>query len=167
MQAERISRRYDMKALHIVLVAIVAAVTLTSIAAAGPEAAKQRVVITMKALPNGKFVLEPIQAGALGRDSGTTGVVYKRLKVVIRDGQKVEIYRLTFTLTGKLGTLTTREQNDWVDTGGPAVGMGTWKVVRGTGQYARIVGGGRSAAAGLQHGTGDWYASQEGFLTPE
>lgn len=153
-----------MKALHAVLVALAAAVTLTSVAAAGPDAAKQRVAITMKNLPNGQFVLDPMQVGALKPDSGTTGVVYRRLNVLIRDGQRVEIYRLTFTLKGKRGSLTTRERNEWVDTGGPFVGMGTWKVVRGTGQYAGIAGGGRSAAAGLERGQGDWYAGQEGFL---
>jgi hypothetical protein len=153
-----------MKALHAVLVALVAAFMLTSVAAAGPEAAKQRVVITMKNLPNGQFVLEPVQTGALERDSGTTAVVFTRVKVMVRDGQRVEIYRLTFTLKGKRGTLTTQERNEWVDTGGPYVGMGTWKVVSGTGQYAKIAGGGRSAAAGLDRGNGDWYAGQEGLL---
>jgi len=154
-----------MKALHIALVVVAAAFTLASVAAAGPDAARQRVVITMRALPNGKFVLDPMQAGALERDSGTTSVVYKRLSVVIREGQRVENYSLTFTLTGKRGTLTTQERNEWVDTGGPFVGMGTWKVVRGTRQYSGIAGGGRSAAAGLDRARGAWYASQEGFLT--
>ncbi len=87
------------------------------------------------------------------------------MNVVIRDGQRVEIFRLTFTFEGKRGSLTTRERNEWVDTGGPYVGMGTWRVVGGTGQYARITGGGRSAAAGLNRGNGAWYASQEGFVT--
>ena len=33
--------------------------------------AKQRVVITMKGRPQGVFVLTPLQAGILKRDSGT------------------------------------------------------------------------------------------------
>jgi hypothetical protein len=156
-----------MKARLAIFAALAAAVTLASIAAAGPDAAKQRVVITMRNLPNGQFVLEPVQAGALERDSGTTSVLFRRLNTVIRDGQRVEIYRLTFTLKGKRGTLTTQERNNWVDTGGPFVGMGTWKVVRGTGQYAKIAGSGRSAAAGLDRGNGDWYASQEGLFTTQ
>jgi len=154
-----------MKARHAMLVALATAATLAAVAAAGPDAAKQRVVITMKALPNGKFVLEPMQAGALERDTGTTAVGYKRLNVVIREGQRVEIYRLTFVLEGKRGTLTTQERNEWVDAGGPFVGMGTWKVVRGTGQYAGVTGGGRNATAGLNRGNGAWYAREEGFLT--
>ena len=154
-----------MKALQAVLVALVAAVMLTSVVAAGPDAAKQRVAITMKNLPNGQFVLEPVQAGALERDSGTTGVVYKRLNVVMREGQRVENYRSTFTLEGKRGILTIREQIEWVYAGGPFIGTGTWKVVRGTGEYAQIAGGGRTAGAGLNHGNGAWSVHEEGFLT--
>jgi hypothetical protein len=154
-----------MKALHTVLVALVAAVTLASVAAAGPDAAKQRVVITMKNLPDGQFVLEPRVTGALQRDTGTTSVLITRLSNVMRDGQLAERYRLTFTLTGKRGTLTTQERNDWLNTGGPYVAVGTWKVLRGTGQYAKVRGGGRDAGAGLDQGNGDWYSAQEGFLT--
>ena len=155
-----------MKAPPAVLVALVAAFGLTSVAAAGPDAAKQRVSITMKNLPNGGFVLEPFPAGALERDSGTTSVIINKPNVVIREGQRVEIYRNTFTLEGKRGILTIRERIEWVYAGGPFVGMGTWKVARGTGQYARIVGGGRTATAGLNHGNGAWSVQEEGFITP-
>jgi hypothetical protein len=48
-----------------------AAVTLTSVAAAGLQAAKQRVAIDTKIPPKGKFVLTPLRSGALKRDSGT------------------------------------------------------------------------------------------------
>ena len=64
-----------MKALHAVLVVLVAAVTLTSVAAAGPAAAKQRVAISMKNPENGTFVLTPMQPGTLKRDSGTVSRV--------------------------------------------------------------------------------------------
>jgi hypothetical protein len=154
-----------MKARHAILVALAAALTLTAAAAAGPDAARQRVAITMKNLPNGKFVLEPVQAGVLGRDSGTTSVLINDPEVVTRQGQRVEIYRNIFTLEGKRGILTIRERVDWVYAGGPFVGMGTWKVVRGTGEYAQIVGGGRTATAGLNHGNGAWSVHEEGFLT--
>jgi hypothetical protein len=103
MQAERISRRYDVKALHIVLVTIVAAVTLTSVAAAGPDAARQRVAITMRNLPNGKFVLEPLQAGALER---TRGVSQAR-NAVIREGRQLTTIS---TFTEGSGDLMIREQ---------------------------------------------------------
>jgi hypothetical protein len=50
-----------MKVRHAVFVALAAAVTLTSVAAAGPEAAKQRVAIDMKIAPKETFVLTPLQ----------------------------------------------------------------------------------------------------------
>jgi hypothetical protein len=43
-----------------------------------------------------------------------------------------------------------------------SIGIGTWKVVRGTGQYAGIVGKGRNGHAGLGS---PWYARYEGVLT--
>lgn len=44
-----------------------------------------------------------------------------------------------------------------------AVAFGTWKVLGGSGQYAGVTGGGRSAHAGLGHA---WNARYDGFLTP-
>ena len=75
-----------MKARHALLVALVAAVTLTSVAAAGPEAAKQRVAISMK-MGNGTFVLTPKQPGTLKRDSGTVRVVSSQEPDVMRDNR--------------------------------------------------------------------------------
>jgi len=156
----------------VALVALAAAVTLTTIAAAGPAAAKQRVAINMKIYPQKTFVLTPLQAGAIKRDSGTissNGDVPGR--EVMRDGQKVTIYNgAVTTLTGKRGTLTIRDRNEWVDVSNentrygypPGVGIGTWKVVRGTGQYAGVVGKGRNGHAGLGS---RWYARYEGVLT--
>ena len=46
-----------MKARVAALVVLATAVTLTSVAAAGPDAAKQRVAIDMKIYPQGTFVL--------------------------------------------------------------------------------------------------------------
>jgi len=54
-----------MKARVVTLVALAAAVTLTSVAAAGPDVAKQRVAIDMKFYPQVTFVLTPMQAGPL------------------------------------------------------------------------------------------------------
>jgi hypothetical protein len=162
-----------MKAIQAVLVALVAAIILTSVAAADPEAAKQRVAINMKIYPQGRFVLTPLQAGALKRDSGTISGNWTSIRgrAVMRDGQRVMIYNgAVATLTGKLGTLTIRDRNEWVDVSNektrygypPGIGIGTWTFVRGTGQYARIVGKGRDGHAGLGSA---WYARYEGFLT--
>ena len=81
-----------MHARHIVLAVLAAAVTLTSVASAGPAAAKQRVAVTAEVL--GKAVLDPLQQGVLKRDAGTVGGVLSNTadRVVMRDGQKVEIY---------------------------------------------------------------------------
>lgn len=145
-----------MKARHAVLVALAATVTLASVALAGPEAGRQQVAITSKLYPQGTFVFTPLTAGALKRDSGKVGVEDAGDSVV------------DFTFKGKRGTLTIREEQDWVDVANeeiqgviPSVSIGPWKVVRGTGQYTRVTGGGRSAEAGF----GDfWWARQEGFL---
>jgi hypothetical protein len=162
-----------MKALHAVLVALVAAVTLTSVAAAGPNAVKQRVAIDVKLWPQKTFVLTPLQAGPLKRDLGTISHDFLSIpgRDVMRDGQKVTIYNGgVATLTGRLGTLTIRTRNEWIDFARDAngdgqndgIGIGTWKVVRGTGQYAGIVGKGRFGHIGLGS---PWYARYEGFLT--
>lgn len=75
----------------------VPAVTLTSVAVAGSDAAKQRVAIETKGMvakPNSAlFVLTPLEAGALKRDSGTwTAGSLAIDRVVMRGGQRVEIY---------------------------------------------------------------------------
>jgi len=161
-----------MKARVVTLVALAAAVTLTSVAAAGPDVAKQRVAIDMKFYPQVTFVLTPMQAGPLKQDTGkiSESLTSVRGHDVMRDGQRVTIYDGgVITLTGKLGTLTIRDRNEWVELGRDGngdgetdgIGIGTWKVTRGTGQYAGIVGKGRNAHIGLGN---PWYARYEGFL---
>ena len=59
-----------MKARVVALVALAAAVTLTSVAAAGPNAAKQRVAIDMKLWPQKTFVSRRCRPDPEG-DSGT------------------------------------------------------------------------------------------------
>jgi hypothetical protein len=155
------------------LVALAAAVTVTAVAAAGQDGAKQRVAIDMKIYPQKTFVLMPLQAGPLKADSGTISSNWLEIRgrSVTRDGQEVTIYDgAVTTLTGKLGTLTIRDRIEWVDLGrdqngdgdDDGIGTGTWKVVRGTGQYARIVGKGRHGHIGLGS---PWYARYEGLLS--
>lgn len=152
------------------LAVLAAAGTLTSVAAAGPAATKQRVAITIEGLPNGPFVLTPFKAGALKRDSGTAGITYSGPRVTFRNGQKISIFSGVYTLVGKRGSLTVRERTEWVDIGSDGngdgnvdgVAIGTWKVTRGSGEYAGIVGSGGSGHAGLGN---PWNVRLEGFLT--
>jgi hypothetical protein len=170
---EQIAEGGRMKARVFALVALAVAVTLTSVAAAGPNAAKQRVAIDLKLYPQKTFVLTPLQAGPLKTDSGAISHNWLSIpgRDVMRDGQRVTIYDGgVATLTGKRGTLTIRNWNEWIDFGRDAngdgeddgIGTGTWKVVRGTGQYAGIAGRGRGAQIGLGS---PWYARFEGLLT--
>jgi hypothetical protein len=159
------------KAIQAIVVALATAVTLTSVAAGGPDVARQRVGIMTKGVANSsrpaRFVLEPQQVGSLRRDSGTTRAVgsLPPERVALRDGQRVSIYDpIVETLEGKRGTLTIRSRIEYVDAGsGYHVGTGTWKVVRGTGQYAGITGGGRRGDVYLDRGP--WSGNNEGFLT--
>jgi hypothetical protein len=141
-----------------VLVALVAAITLTSVAAAGSDAGRQQVAIASKLYPQRTFVFTPLASGALKRDSG---------KASADGGNNGDA--TTFTFKGRRGTLVIRElSTEWVDVLNeevhgvvPAVVITRWTVVRGTGQYAGVSGGGRSAQAGLGN---VWYARQDGFL---
>jgi hypothetical protein len=154
-----------MRALQAVFVALAAAVMVTSVASAGADAAKQRVQIDMKSSPSNTFVLAPLQSGALERDSGTHGCKEEPSKgEVLRDGQQSWPWECrAWVFTGKRGTLVLRSQFAWIEAGGPYnIATGTWKVVRGTGQYARVTGGGRSAQVGtLKTGV----ARYQGYLT--
>ena len=54
------------------------------------------------------------------------------------------------TLTGKRGTVVARNRIEWVDIpDGWAAMTGTWKVIRATGDYAGLSGGGRGAGVML------------------
>jgi hypothetical protein len=141
----------------------VAATTMTSNAAASPEAARQRVAITVDGHAH-TFVLTPLKPGAVKRDSGTSSDCCWSQRFATRDGQTIEINDPLTTFTGKRGTLVVRYRIEWVDAGhGYTIGTATWKVLRGTGVYAQLTGGGRSAHAWPPGG----YASgrAEGFLT--
>ncbi|HEU0304181.1 MAG TPA: hypothetical protein VFR32_06330 [Gaiellaceae bacterium] len=159
-----------MKVRPTLLAALMAAVTMTAVAAAGHEAAKQRVAISSKLFPERTFVLTRFTGGALKGDSGKVTIDYDERRSLMREGQEVTIYDATHTLVGKRGTLTIRERIEWVVVSNentaygypPGVGLSTWKVVRGTGQYTRVSGGGRGAHAGLGK---PWLARQEGYLT--
>jgi hypothetical protein len=96
-------------------------------------------------------VLKPLTGGALSRDSGTFSDCCWSERVIVRDGQTIEINDPIATYTGRGGTLVLRYRVGWVNAGnGYIVGTGTWKIVRGTGVYKGISGGGRSAGAWIR-----------------
>jgi hypothetical protein len=146
-----------MRARSVVLgaLAAVAMVTLASVAAAGPEAAKKQRVAIMtgagKTTLVSDFALIPLQGGTLEPDLGK--MIAKSLEGTA-----------PVTLKGRLGTLLVRFTQKWIDTGrGFNVATGTWKVVRGTGQYAGATGGGTSLTV-WHAGTDDWSDRAEGVL---
>jgi hypothetical protein len=156
-----------MKVPQSMLLALAVAVTLTSVAAAGPDATKQRVAITSHAAKTTRvslFVLSPLQAGPVKRDSGTMTAGLPPGRDVMRGGQRVSIYDDIVTLKGKRGSLVLRYRSEYVAAGnGHNVSTNVWKVVRGTGQYARVTGGGRGGSVVLPRRA--WSSRDEGFLT--
>jgi hypothetical protein len=157
-----------MKARHTIFAALAAAVTLASVAAAGPDVEKQRVAFTTQAPETtnvSRFVLTPLQAGALKRDSGTLTAGSPPGRDVMREGQSVTIYDGVGTFKGKLGSLVIRNRSEWFEAGnGYHVATDAWKVVRGTGQYAGVTGSGRGGSVWLER-TDHWSSRGEGFLT--
>jgi hypothetical protein len=124
---------------------VAAAFVLTGIASAGHTAAHQRIAIVSSGNDR-TFVLTPLTSGPVMRDSGTATSCCWTRRFVQRDGQSVEIDNPLRTFEGRQGTLAWRARITWVDLGnGHSVGTGTWKIVRGTGAYARIQGHGRIA----------------------
>ena len=158
-----------MKARHALLIALAvlaAALTLTSVATAGPNVTKQRVTIIASGPPNlsvpAEWNFTPLQAGALEADSGTETATFKS-RFVRRGGQSVQLFDVTATCKGKRGTLVIREVVERVDVGnGYSVQIGTWKVLRGTGQYANVTGGGREFYVDNAQG---FNGRREGVLT--
>ena len=151
--------------LTVVAVLAAAAVTLAAVAAAGPVAAKQRIAIQGQKTAAGRDagVLTPLTSGALGRDSGTLTACCWSERSVMRDGQSIDINDPLLTFTLKQGTLVTRNRIEWIDIGnGYAIGTHTWKVVRGTGDYARLEGHGHGAVVELPNGALKWRF--EGFV---
>ena len=150
------------------LTAIVAlaamAVTLAAVAAAKPVAAKQRVMIQEKG--QASFVLTPLTPGAIKRDTGTASFCCWTDRHIMRDGQAVEINDPEMTLTLKRGTLVVSNQIGFVDIpDGWAVFTGTWKIIRGTGEYAGVSGSGRRAGVTLPNGSVN--SQFQGFLIPK
>ena len=158
-----------MKVRYAALVVFAAMVTLSSVATAGPGAARQQVEITATGVANPasslKFVLSPVSPGGLKADSGTETSTYTS-RVVVRDGQRVEIANWVTTCKGKRGSFVLRVRIEHIDAGnGFHIGTGTWRFARGTDAYAGIRGGGRVANAWIDYGSRALSERRDGFLT--
>jgi hypothetical protein len=150
----------------LVAIAVLAAgtVSVASIAAAGSVAARQRVAIQVTGA-NQSFVLTPLTSGAIKLDTGIAYFCCWSTRHVMRDGQAIDVNDPQMTLTGKRGTLVLRNRIEWVDVPeGEAIFTGTWKVIRGTGAYAGLSGGGRGAGVTLANSNAK--SRFEGFLGP-
>ena len=152
-----------MRKLTAALAVVAASATLAAVASAGGEAAKQRVAIQGQ---GSGFTLQPLGDGALRSDRGTSSFCCWTTRSVVRDGQAVDITTgPEMTLVGRHGTLVARNRMEWLTVSdGYYLFTGTWKVVRGTGDYAGVTGGGRVAGVELPNGVVKW--RREGLLAP-
>ena len=168
MQLNRTPLLIAVGGLVAVLAAVTAALALNSDGGSGSRATKQRVAIVTQGVQDNPgspvFELLPLQAGVLERDTGTEKSSFTG-RVAMRNGQRVVVTDGVETLQGDQGTLEVRFRILWVGAGnGYRVGTGTWKVVRGTGRYADITGGGLRGDMWLKRGRGPWTGRAEGFL---
>jgi hypothetical protein len=147
-----------------VAVLATAAIAVAAGASANPDATKQRVAIEGRGASG--FVLTPLTGRALERDAGTATFCCWSSRTVVRDGEQAELITgHVMTLVGKNGTLVASSRMEAVDaTDGFGVVTGTWKLLRGTGDYAGLRGGGRVTVVVLPNGTWKWRRS--GLLGP-
>ncbi|HEX4747059.1 MAG TPA: hypothetical protein VFU99_09270 [Gaiellaceae bacterium] len=152
-----------MRKLTTAVAIVVASVTVAAAASAGGEAAKQRVAIQGQ---GSVFTLQPLGDGGLQSDRGSSSFCCWTTRSVVRDGQAVDITTgPQMTLVGRHGTLVARNRMEWLAvSGGYSLFTGTWEVVRGTGDYAGVTGGGRVAGVELPNGVVKW--RREGLLAP-
>jgi hypothetical protein len=151
-------------AIAVLVVLVATAATLVAVAAAGPLAAKQQVQV--KLTMAGSFVLVPMTSGAVKSDAGIASSCCWTRRYITRDGLTNEVDDPQVTLRGKRGTLVLRNRIEFFEIpDGDAIFTGTWKVIRGTGVYAGITGGGHGG--GVQLAGGDAKAMYDGFLTPK
>jgi hypothetical protein len=151
-------------AIAVLAVLVATAATLAAVSAAEPLAAKQRVAIQLKG--GASFVLAPMTSGAVKRDAGSASACCWTRRYVTRDGLTHEIDDPQLTLIGKRGTLVLRNRIEFFDIfDGWTATTATWKVVRGTGDYAGFSGGG--SGAGVELANGNAKTLFQGFLSPK
>jgi len=152
-----------MQARNAGFVMLAAALTFVSAAAGTSTASKQPVTITSEAGAD-HFTLVWLRPGAAITDSGSIDNRVVTAQHLDRDGQSVLVNGVLETHTGKRGTLVIRDRIEWLDAGnGYMIGVSTWRVVRGTGAYKDVTGGGRGGSVWPPSGRISFHA--DGFLT--
>jgi len=132
----------------VALVALVAtAAAFAAVAAGGTHStAQQRVRIDVSGTDPYTFALTPRSKGRAKPDTGSMTFCCWRSWKVNRAGASLEVTNPRLTLVGTQGTLTIRNQIEWVGLpDGWSWWTGTWKVIGGTGAYAGLSGHGLTA----------------------
>jgi hypothetical protein len=145
---------------------LVAAATAAGVATAGPSAKprQQRIAIALDKAPG--FVLTPLTAGPIRRDSGTWTACCWTDRSVIRDGQSASIDDPTLTFKGKRGTFTWHAKVTFVDLDNDyTVATAVWKIASGTGAYALLEGHGRQALVFRTDAHGNLADKVEGLMS--
>lgn len=135
-------------------IVLIAAITSIGAASASTEQAKQGVEVTLRpGSAVNAFTLRPLTPGAIARDSGTVEWIGSERSRNI-DGRRSRFWSGVGMFSGERGSLRVRVGIDWFDAGngGYEAGLGTWRIVRGTGAYAKVVGNGSSAHVWLPRG---------------
>lgn len=115
----------------------------------------------------GTFVLDPLGKGSLEQDSGKERSIIAKQRAVLRHGQLVDLITWVTTCKGKRGNIVFRARMTHIDAGhanGDQIAAGTWRVLRGTGAYAGMTGGGQvhnefTASSGV------WTERRSGYVT--
>jgi hypothetical protein len=164
-----------MRLVHALLAVATALVAGATAYAGAGDATVQRQRIAINMVVNDKTdtgtftlnrlpVLARMDTPGLPLDKGAVAMGGWAFGTVSRNGMRVMAYVRRPSLDGRHGTLelvqrfdTNRMQN------GVGVGVGTWKIEKGTGTYSGIKGGGRYLAVSMSNGR--THVRQEGWVT--
>ena len=151
-------------------VAIAAVLVAGATAFTGSGEAKvqrQRIAIDMvvnDSGDSGAFSVNPLTPGPMQSDKGTVTIGGYGFGTYVRNGMEVTGWVVRPTLNGRRGTVHLAQRFDTNEMqNGVRVGVGTWKVAKGTGAYSGIKGGGRYVAVAMANGR--TLVRQQGWVT--
>jgi hypothetical protein len=140
----------------------------TAYAGSGEVAAgKQRIAIDMVVndrTDSGAFSVNPLTPGPMQSDKGTVAMGGFAFGDTVRNGMKVSEFVRRPTLNGRRGTVQLVQRFDTNEMqNGVRVGVGTWKLAKGTEAYFGVTGGGRYVS--FTRPDGRTLVRQEGWVT--